>query len=94
MDKVVWKYELPELDSIRGSQFKFGFDIPIGARVIHVAYQGQRAYMWAEVDPEHSTEHRKFFSVGTGHGTVPEFSKHLGTLMEKTTGMVWHIYQE
>lgn len=94
MDKVVWKYELPELNSIRDSQFKFSLEMPRSAKVLHVAYVGPKAYMWAEVHSDVSKETREFFSVGTGHGAVPVFSKHLGTLIEKTTGMVWHIYEE
>jgi len=88
----VWKFLLPQMNSIKDSQFQFEVDMPEGSKPLHVAMQGDGFYLWALCDPEADKEAVKMFCVGTGFGSVPGGSIYIGTVSQ---GMyVWHIFRE
>ena len=70
------------------------FDMPRGAIVRHVGYQGQQdVAIWVEVDTKMPRMERTFTIIGTGH-PAPEAwdATYLGTV-QTPSGLVWHVYE-
>lgn len=42
-------------------------DLPVGAEILSVAFQGGVLCMWAKIDTEARTKTRNFEAFGTGH---------------------------
>lgn len=88
MRNVIFKYDF-ERHEMRAEHW-----MPVGAKIVHVAKQGERACIWAEVDPNAENELRKFVIVGTGQ-TYPDNFVHVGTFFSDPTGtLVWHIMED
>lgn len=79
-------------------------EMPWGARILHVAAQGDKLYpyLWALVDTEERLVERVFFLVGTGQpceGIVepphepipPKPSNYIGTA--HCGAYVWHVFE-
>lgn len=79
----VFKYDFSEV-----------FRMPIGAKILRIAYQdskfGSGIKLWAEVDPDADQEIRKFAIVPTGQ-SVPAKGKYI-TSYETLNGLMFHIY--
>jgi len=90
----IWKEPLPQLNSVQNSQYSFNLMLPNFSRGLHVAMQGKQACLWYECDPEEPKVEHTFYSIGTGHGTVPdpEDARYIGTVIDQVE-MVWHVYQ-
>jgi hypothetical protein len=72
----------------------FACQLPIGAQVLHAAFQDGEAQMWALVDPAQELETRQFVCVWTGNRIVD-----IGTLSYVATlfedgGLVYHLFEE
>lgn len=65
--------------------------LPVGAEILHVGIQREQLWIWAKVDPDAQLENRIFRTVPTG-GSVPETSKHVGTVI--TDQFVWHLLED
>lgn len=90
--KVVWKYDV-YLNSVTNSQGLQVITTNRGAKPIFVAKQDLErtsAQVWVEVDPNESPAAITIFSIGTGHGAVPEHAQYLGTVIDGD--YVWHVY--
>jgi hypothetical protein len=46
--------------------------------------------LWAEVETDQKEEAQFVYSVGTGHGLVPDNCRFIGSVQEGP--YVWHIY--
>jgi hypothetical protein len=86
----IWKYELDVgLNELA---------MPYGARVLHLAAQGQIPCMWALVNPDNPPKLRTFAVVGTGHeiDQADRFD-YLGTFHITeglATEFVGHVFEE
>ena len=80
---TVWKYAL----HLTSRQF---IDIPIGAKPVHFATQGNQICLWAELDPKQEKTQKEIFCVPTG-GDIPENTAHIGSVVLPNL-TVWHYY--
>lgn len=99
--RAIWKYSLDK------SKDEYSFDMPIGARIVHVETQifdnlltPYIPTMWAIVDPSYKTEKRRFKVVATGEkfelkvaaGMIGIPAMYVGTC-QFPNGLVWHILE-
>ena len=87
MTTTIWKFPVPEEDS-------FAIQMPYGAGILCVQTQGDRPFVWAEVDPERETEGRTFRLFGTGHPQeVDGMLDYVGTFQVRGGALVFHLYE-
>lgn len=70
-------------------------ELPIGAEVLSVAFQGDVFCMWAKVDTDAETEVRSFKAFGTGHEMPRQMGidyKFIGTGFMHN-GLVFHVFE-
>lgn len=99
MSRVIWKETLTE--SVRPGPGNYGLcdlSLPAGAEILHVDRQGRSYCVWFSVPTAEvtSTARFTFAFVPTG-GDIPEKAtslapRHLGTIVDETTALVWHIF--
>jgi len=89
--RKIWKFPV-ELNSVLDQAMEFTIDMPDGATLLHVGVQNGQACLWAEINPDAPKKPYLFYSVGTGHGSVPEDGAYLGTAI-LPTGFVFHVYK-
>lgn len=85
MKKVIYRYELKTFDNI--------IEMPIDAKILKIAHQGRKVYIWAEhewADPI-KYKKRRFFLIGTGNRFESENMKYQATIIDP--GDIWHIYE-
>lgn len=81
--KTVYKYPI-SYDDV------FKLELPVNAKVIHIAMQHGSPCMWVQLDLEMTRALRSFVVVGTGQ-RVPANSEYVGSVMDGI--FVWHIYE-
>ena len=72
------------------------FDMPVGAKVLHVGRQRDLPCIWALVDPSAPKEIRRFLLVGTGHDIdlADGFDLvHVGILQTSDERFVVHVFE-
>jgi hypothetical protein len=74
------------------------FDMPEGAKLLHVACQegAGNVQLWAQVEPEILHESRTFRVFATGQPlTDTSFHEwhHVGTTLALSGALVWHLYE-
>lgn len=91
---VIYKYPIP----LRTSQVIHKFDLPQGAKVLHVGAQDpENVLIWVQHKAEHPKheaprEQRTFRVYGTGHLIDPEEVKeYIGSVV--VAPFVWHVYE-
>jgi hypothetical protein len=88
MSAVIWKYAL-----MPGTETH---EMPKGARIVHVAGQGDEMCVWVECHPAAPTVERRLTVVPTGaevpHSPSPRGWSHVGTGMLYQGGLVFHVY--
>ncbi len=91
---VIYKYLIP----LRASQVIHNFDLPQGAKVVHVGAQDQEnVLIWVEQKVEHPDhegprERRAFRVYGTGYEIYPSgVIGHIGSVV--VDSYVWHVYE-
>lgn len=85
--KTIYKYTLDANNTV--------LEMPMGAKVLSVASQGDDLCLWAKVDTEDPIEQRTFEVYGTGH-PMPDDDEHLqflGTALMHGGSLVWHVFQ-
>lgn len=82
----IFKYELVP--------FKGSVNLPKGAHILSVAFQGDGLFLWALVDPSQAEQTRQFYKIGTGWDIDEpiENCQFLGTVFKDC--YVWHIFLE
>jgi hypothetical protein len=83
--KTAWKFIL---------QPKTTVEIPDGAKILHVAQQGDHLCMWALVDPEQPKVKRYFSVYGTGFDMPDDPGEFIGTALMNGGSLVFHIFEE
>ena len=86
--KKIWKYTLePECT----------LDMPKGAIVLDVQTQNDKPQLWALVDPNETTEERRFCSFCTGENCPDNHGKYIGTFQirerELVGDLVFHVFE-
>lgn len=81
--KTIWKFELTRLQLCH-------IRMPVGAKIVRLARQGESICMWAVVEPTNDLEERKFTTVGTGQ-PIPKVSRYVGTWDDPP--FVWHLFE-
>lgn len=78
--------------------YKYNLEVKDGPQTItmpdfiicHLAMQGNRLCLWADVDTESSTRVRTFQVYGTGH-EINGYRKYIGTV--HAGPFVWHVFE-
>lgn len=86
--KTIWKFPLA-VDVFQK------IDMPKGAEVLTVQPQGDRACIWAMLDPTADTTRRGFWIFGTGHDIEGEVLERMGRYVGtfQIRGFVWHVFE-
>lgn len=85
--KTIWNYPFHVNDTVALEMPKEARFLPTVATI-----GGNMLVVWAEVDPDQSTETRILYVVGTGN-PIPEHPKqYLGTAIMGP--LVWHVYEQ
>ncbi len=81
--KRIYKYEFED---------GRGVEMPIGAKILTIQNQNNRAYIWALVDTDVECDFRYFTIVGTGQD-FPEADDftYINTIQDGP--FVWHIFE-
>jgi len=69
--------------------------LPVGAKILHFDIQRDIPRIWVLVNPEASTEKRRFVIYGTGHEIKETKSKlkFIGTALMCDGHFVWHLFE-
>ncbi len=86
MKRAVFKYPVPRNGS-------FSLFLESGAKVLHVAEQFGKAWIWVEVDPSADTAPREFVAVMTGEKFDADGLHHVGTVLLDSGSFVLHVYE-
>ena len=79
----VWKYEIPVDDS--------GVSIPADSKILSVAFQGEKIFLWALVDIDKPDVKRQIITRGTGHNIALSNVEFIGTAFFKS--LVFHVFE-
>ncbi len=82
--KTIYKYPLTGIN-VQTVQ------MPVGAKILHAAYQANTIMLLALVDDNAPLEERKIGVWGTGHEVDQEFLKHIGTVV--VDGFLFHVFE-
>ena len=87
--KAIWKYSF-DLNTT-----EYAFQIPQGAKPLHVREQRGTMCMWLLVDTEKPKERRIFVIQGTGHELSIDTDKavYIGTAFMDSGNFVFHIFE-
>jgi hypothetical protein len=78
----IWKFDLrPHMNRI---------EMPSGAEILSIAFQGDDLKLWARVDQDRLDEIRAIHVVATGGEVDPE-SRFIGTVFHRV-GLVFHVF--
>lgn len=87
MNKQIWKFDITHRAMV-------GIDMPKGAEILSLQYQGRNLCFWALVDPNAEKENRTFTVHGTGHDIIGSDKKfHIGTVQTGNGCLVWHVFE-
>lgn len=84
---TVWKFPI-------GYPDRLSLEVPRGAKFIHFDMQGRTPTVWALVEPNSPLEQRQLRMVGTGHHFPDGEDSHIGSCIDASTGLVWHLFEE
>lgn len=82
--RVIYKYELTNLGNST-------IEMPIDSMVKDFAAQGERLFLWAEVQTNNPLILRRFKVMATGED-IPDGYGYLKTT--HVDGFVWHLYED
>ncbi len=85
MSRAIWKYEFEVTEIVQV------YDVPAGAKPVHVAAQGRHVCLWMDVDNEATMGERSFMVAGTGHDGLPADAAYLGAA--HIHPFVWHLFE-
>jgi len=94
MNKAIWKFELDIFK--RDINRKLVISMPKDTIILTAGEQGESIYIWAEVDPNASTELRTFEVFGTGSDMYCDMGigrKYIGTAILRNGRLVFHVYE-
>ena len=80
---IIYKYHITITDTQT-------VQLPEGAFILSVAYQGPQLCLWALVNPEKKVYPRTLEIFGTGHPMNSNYRKYICTVQDGS--FVWHIF--
>ena len=80
---TIWKFTL-------SAGARTILEMPIGAQVLDIQFQGQSLQLWALVDPDAKRERREFLIYGTGHPIAGYAGTYIATV--QMPPFVWHVF--
>lgn len=83
--KNIYKYKLEVTD-------EQAIEMPQGSQIIHVDYFNDEINLWAIVDPKAKLVWKSFVVHGTGHPCPETKADHIGTVIDRQRGLVWHVF--
>lgn len=88
--RTIWKFEVLTLKIVL--TLRVQVTMPVGARVLSAAFQGESLFVWADVpDTEAPTTMREFYVAGTGHSLPNDCGDFVGTAFHQE-GLVFHVF--
>lgn len=88
LPRIVYKYPIPTLpNEFREIEIK----MPSIAKILLIDIQRDRAWIWAEVNPDSPELLHKFLIVPTGREFNRDGLKHMASYQIKQ--FVWHLYR-
>ena len=84
---VIYKYEL-----IPDSNAEIWIAMPKDARVLSTAFQGNKLYIWAAVNPETPLVSHRFEVVMTGSEIPLLHGNFIGTALIQNENFIAHVY--
>ena len=84
--KTIYKYEVPIED-------EFYIGIPLGADILCIQSQNNKAFIWVLIDTELKKVSRGFIMVGTGHKIDADISRYVGTFQIFNSSFVGHLFE-
>ncbi len=64
--------------------------LPLGAEILHVAFQGEDLFLWARINPEEIGAAKKYFRLaGTGHSGAT--GRYIGTASKPAALFSHHV---
>lgn len=83
--KTIWKFQLTA-----------DTDMPVGAEILKVGFQGEAIMGWAMVESTDEREIRHFISLGTGWNLGDDGNGFVGAYIDTVmapSGLVWHVFE-
>lgn len=84
--RTVWKYKIPLVDTV-------WLELPVGAKILKVAQQGEGVFLWALVDPEAPRDYVHLRVAGTGHEIAQDDAEHVDSFLMDGGRLVFHVFQ-
>lgn len=91
--RTIWKYSFGPLHEMRANK---EFEMPEGAKVLHIANQAGQLCLWAEVEPGRPNEPRWFGVISTGYrfsASGDTRDEYVGTALFHRDTLVLHVYE-
>ena len=84
---LIWKYEIFRPGA-------FTLELPQGAKLLYVASQQNKPYMWFQVDPLEDLERRRFVLLATGiqYAVTGRVDYH-GSLQMDDGALIYHLFE-
>ena len=83
---VVYKYPIKIDDIVE-------LELPAGAEILHVESQNDNLFLWALVDPEKPTLHRRIRIAGTGHTIKENIIRYINTFTLYEKALWFHVFE-
>lgn len=92
----IFKYELVPTQDLFGVHPEIHVQMPRGAEILHVDAQGDRMFVWANVDPNEQEARYSFVVLPTGgEVTWPiGYLRHVGTVLMHGGSLVLHVFTD
>lgn len=68
-------------------------EMPQGAEILTVAFQGDNLVLWAKVDTDSPLRQRTFAVYGTGHPIPQKAMEYIGTAHLVSLGFYFHVFE-
>ncbi len=83
---TIYKYEIQIDDN-------FSLKIPKESEILSFQTQHGTPYIWAKVNPENTTEERKFRLIGTGHPIKEKNLSFIGAIQLHQGTLIFHLFE-
>lgn len=88
---MIYKYDLGVPCQIGQGNYMVPIQNATVKKVLDIQMQGERAVLWAEVEPAEFSDYLDIAIVWTGF-QEPETIPYFKTIQEPSTGLVYHYY--
>lgn len=89
MNQTIWKFQIPT-----NTNTIFKLAMPIGAKILHTAYQYGVVCLWALCDTKAAFEVRNFHVYGTGCFLPNDSLTYVGSVIQFDGNYIWHLFED